>query len=95
MRNQIEEWEGNLNDLCTMSEEDACFRFNVDSKYEALKDAEALILITEWKEFRQPDMEEIKNLLKNPVIFDGRNQYDKKMMRKLEIEYYQIGVGSK
>lgn len=67
----------------------------VDSKYEALKDAEALILITEWKEFRQPDMEEIKNLLKNPVIFDGRNQYDKKMMRKLEIEYYQIGVGSK
>ena len=67
----------------------------VDSKYEALKDAEALILITEWKEFRQPDMEEIKNLLKNPIIFDGRNQYDKKMMRKLEIEYYQIGVGSK
>lgn len=67
----------------------------VDSKYEALKDAEALILITEWKEFRQPDMEEIKNLLKNPVIFDGRNQYDKKMMRKLEIEYYQIGVGTK
>ncbi|MCM1161005.1 MAG: UDP-glucose/GDP-mannose dehydrogenase family protein [Roseburia sp.] len=66
----------------------------VESKYEALKEADALILITEWKEFRQPDMEEIKNLLKNPVIFDGRNQYDKKMMRKLEIEYYQIGVGA-
>ncbi|MBD5544067.1 MAG: UDP-glucose/GDP-mannose dehydrogenase family protein [Lachnospiraceae bacterium] len=66
----------------------------VESKYEALKGADALILITEWKEFRQPDMEEIKNLLKNPVIFDGRNQYDKKMMRKLEMEYYQIGVGS-
>lgn len=66
----------------------------VESKYEALKDADALILITEWKEFRQPDMEEIKNLLKNPVIFDGRNQYDKKMMKKLGIEYYQIGVGS-
>ncbi|MBD5106307.1 MAG: UDP-glucose/GDP-mannose dehydrogenase family protein [Lachnospiraceae bacterium] len=66
----------------------------VESKYEALKEADALILITEWKEFRQPDMEEIKNLLKNPVIFDGRNQYNKKMMRKLEIEYYQIGVGS-
>lgn len=69
--------------------------FYVDSKYEALKEADALILITEWKEFRQPDMDEIKRLLKNPVIFDGRNQYDKKMMRKLEIEYYQIGVGSK
>lgn len=67
----------------------------VESKYEALKEADALILVTEWKEFRQPDMEEIKNLLKNPVIFDGRNQYDKKMMKKLEIEYYQIGVGSK
>lgn len=66
----------------------------VESKYEALKEADALILITEWKEFRQPDMEEIKNLLKNPVIFDGRNQYDKRMMRKLEIEYYQIGVGT-
>ena len=66
----------------------------VESKYEALKEADALILITEWKEFRQPDMEEIKNLLKNPVIFDGRNQYNKKMMRKLGIEYYQIGVGS-
>ncbi len=64
----------------------------VDSKYEALKDADALILVTEWKEFRQPDFDEIKKLLKNPVIFDGRNQYDKKQMRKLEIEYHQIGV---
>lgn len=64
----------------------------VESKYEALKDADALLLITEWKEFRQPDFEEIKKLLKNPVIFDGRNQYDKKKMEKIGIEYYQIGV---
>ena len=63
-----------------------------DSKYEALKDADALILVTEWKEFRQPDMAEMKKLLKNPIIFDGRNQYDKNNMRKLEIEYHQIGV---
>jgi UDPglucose 6-dehydrogenase len=48
----------------------------VDSKYEALKDADALILITEWKEFRSPDFYEIARLLKNSVIFDGRNQYD-------------------
>jgi len=64
----------------------------VESKYEALKDADALILVTEWKEFRQPDFEEIKMQLKNPIIFDGRNQYDKRQMSKLGIEYHQIGV---
>ena len=65
-----------------------------DSKYEALKDADALILITEWKEFRSPDFYEIKRLLKNPVIFDGRNQYDKKRVAEYGIEYHQIGVKS-
>lgn len=64
----------------------------VESKYDALNDADAMILVTEWKEFRSPDMEEIKKRLKQPIIFDGRNQYDKKMMRKYEFEYYQIGV---
>lgn len=64
----------------------------VESKYEAAKDADALILITEWKEFRQPDFEEIRKLLKLPVIFDGRNQYDKKKLNKIGIEYYQIGA---
>lgn len=65
----------------------------VDSKYDALRGADALILITEWKEFRSPDFLEMKERLKTPVIFDGRNQYEKKMMRKLGFEYYQIGVG--
>ncbi len=64
----------------------------VGSKYEALKDADAMILITEWKEFRSPDFYEIKRLLKNPVIFDGRNQYEAKMVNKYGIDYYQIGV---
>lgn len=64
----------------------------VESKYEALKQADALILITEWKEFRQPDFGEIAKLLKTPVIFDGRNQYDQKRLVKKGIEYYQIGV---
>jgi UDPglucose 6-dehydrogenase len=64
----------------------------VDSKYEALKDADALILITEWKEFRQPDFDEIIKLLKRPVIYDGRNQYDRKRLAQKGIEYYQIGV---
>ena len=63
-----------------------------DSKYEALKDADALILITEWKEFRSPDFYEIERLLKNPVIFDGRNQYDAKRLKKYGFDYYQIGV---
>lgn len=64
----------------------------VESKYEALKDADALILITEWKEFRSPDFYEIARLLKNPVIFDGRNQYDSKRVAEYGIEYHQIGV---
>ena len=48
----------------------------VTSKYEVLKDSIALILLTEWKEFRSPDFNEIESLLINPVIFDGRNQYN-------------------
>lgn len=63
-----------------------------DSKYEALKDADALLLITEWKEFRSPDFYEIKRLLKEPMIFDGRNQYDAKRVTAYGIEYHQIGV---
>lgn len=64
----------------------------VDSKYEALHEADALILITEWKEFRSPDFYEIRRLLKTPVIFDGRNQYDAKRVRDYGLEYFQIGV---
>lgn len=64
----------------------------VESKYEALADADALILITEWKEFRSPDFYEIARLLKNPIIFDGRNQYDARRVKEYGIEYYQIGV---
>lgn len=64
----------------------------VDSKYDAVKDADALILITEWKEFRSPDFEEIKKTLRNPIIFDGRNQYDNEIMEKYGFEYYQIGL---
>ena len=63
-----------------------------DGKYDVLKDADALILITEWQEFRSPDFDEIKRLLKSPIIFDGRNQFDKKHMNQMGFEYYQIGV---
>jgi len=61
------------------------------SKYEVLKDSEALILLTEWKEFRSPDFEEIKTQLKMPVIFDGRNQYNAFNLEVKGFEYFQIG----
>ena len=63
----------------------------VDSKYEVLKDTDALVLLTEWKEFRSPDFEELKNQLKNPVIFDGRNQYNAFNLEAKGFEYFQIG----
>ena len=64
----------------------------VERKYDALKDADALILITEWKEFRSPDFDEIKDCLKQPVIFDGRNIYGAKTAKKYGFDYYQIGA---
>jgi len=63
-----------------------------ESKYDALKGADALVLITEWKEFRSPDFYEIMERLKTPVIFDGRNQYNRRHVEKYGFEYYQIGV---
>jgi UDPglucose 6-dehydrogenase len=64
----------------------------VNSKYDALNGADAAVLITEWKEFRSPDFDEMKKRLKNPVIFDGRNQYNKEKLKEFGFEYYQIGV---
>jgi UDPglucose 6-dehydrogenase len=61
------------------------------SAYEILKNADCLLLITEWNEFRNPDFDLIKSSLKNPIIFDGRNQYDENNLNKLGFEYYQIG----
>ncbi|MGY8908682.1 MAG: UDP-glucose dehydrogenase family protein, partial [Flavobacteriales bacterium] len=62
-----------------------------DAKYDVVKDSDALILLTEWKEFRSPDFEEIKNQLKFPVIFDGRNQYNAFNLEAQGFEYFQIG----
>jgi UDPglucose 6-dehydrogenase len=63
----------------------------VTSKYDVLKDSDALVLLTEWKEFRSPDFEEMKTQLKTPVIFDGRNQYNTFNLEEKGFEYYQIG----
>lgn len=59
--------------------------------YDALQSADALLLLTEWNEFRRPDFDKIKTLLKTPVIIDGRNQYDKKSLKTLGIEYINFG----
>ena len=64
-----------------------------DSKYTVLNEADAMILITEWKEFRAPDFGEIKKRLKQSIIFDGRNQYSTLDLEQNGFEYYQIGVG--
>ena len=59
--------------------------------YDALHGAAALLILTEWNEFRRPDFSRIKGLLKQPVIFDGRNIYDPIDLRKLGFTYYSIG----
>ncbi|MBR2385749.1 UDP-glucose/GDP-mannose dehydrogenase family protein [bacterium] len=64
------------------------------SSYEALDNADALLLLTEWNEFRRPDFDRIKSLLKNPIIFDGRNQYDKKRLEGRGFECFQVGRGA-
>lgn len=66
-----------------------------DGKYDSLTGCDAMILITEWKEFRSPNFELMKELMKAPVIFDGRNQYSADEMDELGFEYHQIGVGVK
>jgi UDPglucose 6-dehydrogenase len=65
-----------------------------NSKYETLHDVDAMLLLTEWKEFRSPDFEELKSQMKNAIIFDGRNQYSNLNLEKKEFEYYQIGKKS-
>ena len=63
----------------------------VDTQDDALKNADALIIVTEWTEFRSPDFALIKSSLKAPFIFDGRNLYDPKAVRSLGFEYFPIG----
>ena len=78
--------------------EEAKFYFNnkityTNSAYEALEGADGMLLLTEWNEFRRPDFEKIKTMMKTPVIFDGRNQYDTKRLEEKGFEYHQIGRG--
>ncbi|HMM60999.1 MAG TPA: UDP binding domain-containing protein, partial [Candidatus Rifleibacterium sp.] len=59
--------------------------------YEILDGADALVIVTEWNEFRRPDFDKMKGLLKQPVIFDGRNLFEPKKMAQLGFEYEGIG----
>jgi UDPglucose 6-dehydrogenase len=63
----------------------------VSEPYEALNHADALLVVTEWAEFKVPDFDKISSLMKNKIIFDGRNIYDKKEMSELGYEYHCIG----
>ena len=63
----------------------------VSNQYDALKNADALVLMTEWNEFRNPNFDKIKSMLNTPVVFDGRNVFDVLKMRELGFNYYSIG----
>ncbi|HEX3408993.1 MAG TPA: UDP-glucose/GDP-mannose dehydrogenase family protein, partial [Candidatus Binataceae bacterium] len=62
-----------------------------ETNYDALEGADALIILTEWNEFRHPNFQRIKGALKQATIFDGRNLYDPALMRALDFRYYSIG----
>jgi UDPglucose 6-dehydrogenase len=64
-----------------------------DNAYEALDGADALVIVTEWQEFRSPDFQGIKEKLGDDVIFDGRNLYDPNTVEALGFTYYAIGRG--
>jgi UDPglucose 6-dehydrogenase len=63
----------------------------LDSLYAALEGVDALCIATEWKQFREPNFEKMKELMKAPVIYDGRNLYDLKMMKRYGFTYHSIG----
>jgi UDPglucose 6-dehydrogenase len=62
-----------------------------ETNYEALPGADALVVVTDWNEYRHPDFERVKRTLRQPVIVDGRNLYDVEKMRELGVRYYSIG----
>ena len=62
-----------------------------ETNYEALAGADALVVVTDWNEYRHPDFERVKRTLRQPVIVDGRNLYDVEKMRELGVRYYSIG----
>ncbi len=64
----------------------------MDNPYKAIQKADALAICTEWNEFRSPDFEQIRRVLTQPVVFDGRNLYDPLSMKEEGFTYYSIGT---
>ena len=64
-----------------------------ESAYEALDGADALVIVTEWQEFRSPDFQAIKEMVADSVIVDGRNLYEPEHLEALGLQYYAIGRG--
>jgi UDPglucose 6-dehydrogenase len=62
-----------------------------EKSYDALAGADALAIVTEWNEFREPDFTKMRSLLRSPVVFDGRNIYSPEQMRELGFTYFSIG----
>jgi UDPglucose 6-dehydrogenase len=70
---------------------------NVDlckDPYDVAKDADAVIIVTEWNEFKQLDLEKVKDSMKSAVVYDGRNIYDPAVMREMGFNYRAIGRGN-
>ena len=65
----------------------------VDAQYDALQGADALLVATEWNQFRTPDFQKVKEMLSKPLIFDGRNLYSPEYLARLGLEYFSIGRG--
>ena len=66
-------------------------RAMVAAAWSALEGADALFVVTEWNDYRHPDFDRMKSLMKTPVVFDGRNVFDPKKMRELGFTYHGIG----
>ena len=64
-----------------------------DTSYDAVAGADALVIVTDWNEYRHPDFARIKEALKTPVVVDGRNLYDRRKMKSLGFTYASIGRG--
>ncbi|MFH1130564.1 MAG: UDP binding domain-containing protein, partial [Pseudomonadota bacterium] len=62
-----------------------------ENNYDACKGTDALLLVTEWPAYRRPDFRKVKELMKTPCIFDGRNIWDSKILRDMGFEYWAIG----
>ena len=81
-----------MNEARRIIGDDSRLRY-ADRPMQALAGADALVIVTEWKEFRSPDFDAIRSLLKHPVIIDGRNMYEPELPRSAGLEYYGIGRG--